>query len=46
MSSRGRPPKNGTPFDRLLKKQCQKGKNTFDKQNDYLRNFELVKCQK
>ena len=27
MSSRGRPPKNGTPFDRLLKKQCQKGKN-------------------
>jgi len=25
MSSRGRPPKNGTPFDRLLKKQCQKG---------------------
>ena len=30
MSSRGRPPKNGTPFDRLLKKQCQKGINYYD----------------
>ena len=29
MASRGRPSKRGTPFDRLIKQQCQKGMIRF-----------------
>jgi len=29
MASRGRPPKHGSSFDQMIKRQCQKGKQFY-----------------